>query len=437
MLPGQHAHRADASTPRAPRACRVCATQPLEVVLDLGDMPLVDRLQRAGEPPGERVPLALCRCPACGLLQTSHTPPRAEVFGDRYRYLSSCGDAVVRSAREHAQALTRDMALASRDLVLEIASNDGYQLAPFAERGIQTLGIEPTPLAARIARERGITTREAFFDEPLACTLRDEGLSPKLVIAKNVVAHVDDPVALLRGVADVLAPGGRLVIEAGYARDLIERAEFDTIYHEHQCYLTATALGDMLARAGLALTRAERIALHGGSVRVEAVHAREGDAAPVAASPRSRDTLRDEEEAIGITTDRFVAGYADRVHRQIEAIRGAVHRITRAHGPIAAYGAAAKGTVLLNTLGLTTDHIAWVADRNTHKHGLLMPGTHQPVVPTQHITERPPKALLVLAWNFAREIAGQQRDYLAAGGTLLVPLPELREITAEHVGPTD
>lgn len=418
----EHAHLA--------RPCRVCAANPLSVVLDLGEMPLVDRLQDPGEAPGPPVPLALCRCPACGLLQTSHTPPRAQVFGDRYRYLSSCGDAVVASARAHAQSLTRDMQLTPADLVLEIASNDGYQLAPFAQLGIQTLGIEPTPTAARIARQRNIETREAFFDEALAEQLRAEGVAPRLVIAKNVVAHVDDPVALLRGVARILAPGGRVVIEAGYARDLIERAEFDTIYHEHQCYLTATALADMLARAGLALTSAERIRLHGGSLRAEAMHARDVDPHQITSPPPA---LLGEEETIGVTTERFVAGYADRVQQQIEAIRTAIHRITSEHGPIAAYGAAAKGTVLLNTLGLTTEHIAWVADRNTHKHGRLMPGTHQPVVPVERITEDPPPALLVLAWNFADEIARQQRAYLEGGGRLLVPLPEVREITQSSV----
>lgn len=404
----------------------MCATEPLEIVLDLGDMPLVDRLLEPGEPPEHPVPLALCRCPRCGLLQTAHTPPRTHVFGAQYRYLSSFGDAIVRSAEQHAESLIADLRLTRDDLVLEIASNDGYQLAPFAERGIGILGIEPTPIAARIARERRIDTREAFFDEDLARSLRDEGVAPRLVIAKNVVAHVDDPIGLLRGVAHILAPGGRLAIEAGYARDLVEHAEFDTIYHEHQCYLTATAIGDMLAGAGLTVTRAERIALHGGSLRVEAMRACDVGPDQIALSP---PTLRDEEETIGITTRRFVAGYADRVHRQIDAIRTAVLRITQEHGPIAAYGAAAKGTVLLNTLGLTTDHVAWVADRNLHKHGRLMPGTHQPVVPVERIASDPPPALLLLAWNFADEIARQQHAYLERGGTLLVPLPNLRKIT--------
>lgn len=403
----------------------MCGESPLEVVLDYGPMPLVDRLAEPGEGEDPRHPLVLARCDGCGLLQAGPAPDRAEIFGERYRYLSSCGDAIVRSARAHARELIDRLALTGDDLVLEIACNDGTQLAPFAEAGVRTLGYEPAPIPAEACAARGIPVRRAFFDQRAAAALEGQGQRAALVIAKNVLAHVDDPVGLLRGVERVLDEGGLAVFEFGYARDLVERGEFDIVYHEHQCYLTVGAVRAMLERAGLALADAERIGLHGGSLRVEAARG-------VAPSARAIALLRAEEDA-GVATGAYARSFADQARAQGERIRAEVERAVAAHGPLTAYGAAAKGAVLLNHLGLDRALVARVVDRNPHKRGRLMPGTRQPVVGAEVIGQERPAVVLLLAWNFAEEVAGQQRAWLEGGGRLLVPLPEWREIGAGDV----
>jgi nucleoside-diphosphate-sugar epimerase/SAM-dependent methyltransferase len=405
--------------------CVSCGGKGLAPVLDLGLMPRSDGILRREDldRPERLVPLRLGFCAACGLAQLLETRPPGEMFGDDYVYFSSVSEDLLAHSRAHAEALIGARGLSGESLVVEIASNDGYMLKNFLDAGIGVLGIDPAAQPVKIAREKGIETINDFFGADLARrVVADRGRRADLIIANNVVAHVEDQNDLVEGLAALVAEDGVVVVEFPYVRDLIDHGEFDTIYHEHRCYFSLGAARALFARHGLHLRDAERIAIHGGSLRLTFVHSG-------GMSDRAR-ALLDEERAIGLDTVDYYRDFAARVRAFRQETRRLIGEVRAAGGRIAAYGAAAKGTILLNYLGLGASVVEYAVDRNPAKQGKFMPGVRIPIVGPDRLEADPPDVLILLPWNFRDEILRQQRDFLAAGGRILVPIPSLEMVAA-------
>ena len=399
--------------------CRSCGSRQEELILDLGDQPLANNLLGPGDidKPEPRFPLRLAVCTECWLLQITDLVPPVELFSD-YVYFSSYSESWVQHAAECSARYCNEFNLGSNSCVVEIASNDGYLLRNFAEAGIPHLGIEPAANIAEVAQANGVETRIDFFSEKLARDLVSE-CSADLILANNVFAHVPDTNDFVAGLKVLLVADGHVVMEFPYAVEMIEQVEFDTIYHEHVFYFTLTSLEPLVARHGMRITRVERTPMHGGSLRIFVRHDSHTADETVA-------VFREEEAQLGVGSPIFYGDFASRA----EVIRDQIHAQLgdlKVKGQrVAAYGAAAKGSTLLNFCGLTAADLEFVAERSQHKQGKLMPGAHIPIIPNEELANRAPEVTLLLAWNFADEILVQQSAYREAGGQFLIPIPEVR-----------
>jgi len=399
-------------------ACVSCGHAGLEPVLDLGPMPRSDGFVDPSRSRDaiDRMPLRLGFCPACSLLQLLETRPAAAMFGDDYVYLSSVSEDLLRHARDNARELIDRLGLDGTSLVVEIASNDGYMLGNFKDAGIPVLGIDPARHPARAAMDKGIETVTDFFGLDLAKALADKGKQADLIIANNVVAHVTDPNDLVAGMAALLSGSGTAVVEFPYVRDLIDTTAFDTVYHEHRCYFSLTAADTLFRRHGLHINDVRRVPIHGGSLRLYlGKDERHSDAVA---------RLLAEEERDGVTCLAYYAGFAARVAGLRRRARALIGHLKADGKRIAAYGAAAKGTIMLNYLGLTGRVIDYAVDRNPHKQGKIIPGTGIAICAPERLREDRPDCVIILPWNFKDEIMRQQQAYLASGGTFLVLVPE-------------
>jgi hypothetical protein len=403
-------------------ACRACGSTELPVVLDLGETPLANSLVRpedAGKPE-PRFPLDLAFCPACSLVQITETVPPEVLFRD-YVYFSSFSVGMVRHAEALTARLARERGLGPKSLAIEVASNDGYLLQFYKKHGIPVLGIDPARNVAKVAiEERGVPTLTEFFGLPLAQQLVAEGVRADVIHANNVLAHVADLNGFVAGFAALLKETGAAIIEVPYLGEMVPRLEFDTIYHEHLCYFSLTALTKLFARHGLEITDVEQIPLHGGSLLLTATPA----VAKVTPSARVGVFLGREERE-GIHRLAYYQDFAPRVARWRESFRGFLRDLKGSGKRIAAYGAAAKGSTLLNHAGVGTDLIDFVVDRSTVKQGLLMPGVHLPIRPPEALLQERPDAVVLLSWNFKDEILKQQAEFRRGGGRFILPVPRV------------
>jgi len=398
--------------------CRACGHATLVEILAFGNMPLSNGLLSESqlsevEP---KVPLTVVFCPACSLVQIRETVDPRVLFSPEYPYFSSVSDAWVAHCRDNAIELIESRKLGSSSCVVEIASNDGYLLRNYADHGIPVLGIDPASGPAAVARRSGIPTREEFFGREVAERLAAEGVSANVLHANNVLAHVADLTGVVDGIRILLADDGVAVIEAPYLRDLIEHCEFDTIYHEHLCYFSVTALSQLFARQGLVLADVRRLGTHGGSLRLYVQ--RKG-------SPSARvSQLLDEERALGLDRIQYYEHFATRVRSIQTALKALLESIKSRGQRIAGYAVSAKGAILLNSSGIDGQLLDYLVDRSPHKQGKAMPGVHLRVYDPARLLEPPtPDYLLLLAWNFKDEIVRQQQEYRARGGKFIVPIP--------------
>jgi len=405
-------------------ACRACGATELVPIMSLGALPLANALVEpdAASEPDQRFPLDLVVCPSCALVQITETVAPERLFA-HYLYFSSCSTTMLHHVEALVDTLVVERALNGASRVVELASNDGYLLQYFQAAGVPVLGCEPAGNVAAEAQARGIPTLRAFFGRDVAAVLHAEGRRADAVLGNNVLAHVPDLPGFAAGVALLLAPRGRAVFEFPYVADLVAGTEFDTIYHEHLCYFSLHAVQALFARAGLVLVDVERQAIHGGSLRVFFTHMEAG----VPESPAVAALLR-EEEVSGLTGEAYYRRFANQVARVRDTLVTEL-RARKASGQrLAAYGASAKGSTLMNACGIGRDLLDYVVDRSTVKQGRYTPGNHLPILPPEELERRRPDAVLLLTWNFAEEICRQQRPYLDGGGTFLVPVPALRSI---------
>lgn len=399
--------------------CRICGGKRLRTFLSLGPMPLANSFPRAEADFASEAsyPLDVAFCEDCSLVQTPDVIDPEVLFRD-YIYVSGTSESLRRHWERYASHVVDLLGLGAADLVAEVASNDGSLLRCFRERGVRTLGIEPATNIAAIAAAAGVETVNEFFDLEVAARLRRERGPAAAVVANNVFAHVDHTIDFLAGCGRLLADGGLVVIEAPYLGDLLERLEYDTIYHEHLSYFSVTALLRACDAAGLSLVRVDHQPVHGGSLRIHAGHTGRwgGHGQDVLA-------LAGRERSDGLTAlpryERFAAGVA--AHRA--ALDGLIDDLVRSGKSIAAYGAPAKGNTLLNYCGIGPDRVRFTVDRNPMKVGRFTPGTHIPVREVGHLLEAQPDYVLILAWNLAPEIMAAQAEYRERGGRFIIPVP--------------
>ena len=407
------------------RKCRFCGAPLVRTFVDLGMSPLCERILPADQLDEMEpfYPLHVRICDACLLVQLPAYVPPEEIFGE-YAYFSSYSDSWVEHARRYADATVGARGLHAESLVVELASNDGYLLQHFMAHGIRVLGIEPAANVAAVARERGIPTRIEFFGEAAARRLVAEGYRADLIVANNVYAHVPDINDFTAGMAVLLGDAGVATIEVQHLPRLIERNEFDTIYHEHFTYYTLLSAERVLAAHGLTVYDVDELPTHGGSLRLYARHA-SAEEPPV--SPKVGE-LRAWEAAAGYGTVAGYAGFSSRVEATKREILGFLID-ARSHGQsVAGYGAPGKGNTLLNYCGIREDLIAYTVDRNPYKHGRYLPGTHIPVYPPDRIAETRPDYVFILPWNLREEIVSQLGYVREWGGRFVVPVPRLEVV---------
>lgn len=414
--------------------CRSCSSSNLSLVIDLGVTPLANALLREDQldQPESVFDLAVGFCNDCSLAQLYESVPPAQLFSD-YAYFSSFSDTMIAHSKLIAGRLIEKFELQEDSLVVEVASNDGYLLQHYKAAGVPVLGIEPARNIAVVAQEKGIETITEFFCQKLAEHLVAQGRKADVIHANNVLAHVPDLNGFVSGLASLLKDTGVVVVEVPYVKDLLERTEFDTIYHEHLCYFSLTALNLLFGRNGLNIIDLEVLEIHGGSLRIYATKGGE-------VSTSVKDLLKVEQEN-GLTSFAAYDTFAKSV-TSLKLELCSMLSLLKVEGKrIAAYGAAAKGSTLLNYMSIDKQTIDFVCDRSTVKQGFYMPGVHLPIVSPAELINSQPDYVLLLTWNFAKEILEQQEKYLRCGGKFIVPIPhpEIIEYRAEitgHAGPS-
>ncbi len=402
--------------------CRACGEAALEEVLDLGAQPLANALpahpdEFAAE---RRFPLVLFACRQCGLVQLVDVID-PEVLFAHYLYVTGTSETIAAHNRRYAATVTEVLGLGEDDLVVEVASNDGSLISCFVPHGVRVLGVEPAQNIARIAEERGILTEVVFFSGTEGARLATVHGRAAAIIGNNVLAHVGDPVDFLAGAAAWLADDGRAIVEVPYLEEMLARLEYDTIYHEHLCYFSVTALLTIAERAGLRVVRVDRVPVHGGSIRTWFAPAR-----TVTEHAPEVLAIAAAEQAAGLHDPTRLREFAAAVAEHRVQLRELLTRLRAEGATIAAYGAPAKGNTLLNYCGIGTDLVAYTVDRSMLKQDRYLPGQHQPVLPPSVLLERQPDYLLILAWNFAEEIIEQQSEYHRRGGQFILPIPAPR-----------
>ncbi len=407
--------------------CRYCGTTLKQVFCDLGMAPLSnafikpEQLNRM-EP---YYPLRTYVCHECGLVQTQDFERPEKIFDDNYAYFSSYSEIWLAHAKRYSADMTARFGLNAHSQVIEVASNDGYLLQYFKQRGIPVLGIEPAANVAHVAQAAGIKTLIKFFGADTAAELANNGVQADLLSGNNVLAHVPDLNDFVAGLKILLKPQGVITMEFPHLAKLIEQVQFDTIYHEHFSYFSLITAEKIFAKHGLTLFDVEEWSTHGGSLRIFAKHSADSSK-PVS---ERVGQIKEHERALGLTGMEIYARFAGRVREGKRALLQLLIKIKRQGKSVVGYGAPAKGNTLLNYCSIGADFLDYTVDASPHKQGCLLPGTHIPVYHPGKIKETKPDYVLILPWNLRDEIVRQMAHIREWGGQFMVPIPTVRILT--------
>lgn len=406
-------------------ACRICAAPVTRNFCDLGESPLANSYL---PPDAEAIrserffPLHAFVCDRCFLVQVRAFAPPEDIFGT-YAYFSSFSSSWLEHARRYVEAMTLRMSLDANSLVTEIASNDGYLLQYFVEKGIPVLGVEPAQNVAAVAMQQGIRTETCFFGAEAARALRERYGPSDVLAANNVIAHVPDLHDFIEGMRIMLAEDGVATLEFPHLLSLIEGGLFDTIYHEHFSYFSLHALGRALEMHALAVVDLEELETHGGSLRLFVRHRAS------APQPSSRvDAFRTRERDRGLLGAPAYDAFQAVAERKRDELRGWVARLNGEKKRIVCYGAPAKGNTLLNFCGFGTPDIPYTVDKSPYKQGHVLPGSHIPVAAPDRLERERPDVILILPWNLREEIAGELAFVSRWNARLAVAMPRLRYV---------
>lgn len=401
--------------------CRFCHTHLRDVVIDLGATPLANSYispERYGEME-PYYPLKVWICSQCGLVQVEEFSSPASIFS-QYDYFSSYSDTWLEHARKYAENMRERYGISASSQVVEVASNDGYLLQYFQQAGIRVLGVEPAVNVAEVARRKGIPTETVFLGSETAQDLSREHAAD-LLIANNVLAHVPDINDFVEGLRILLKPDGLLTIEFPHVLNMIREIQFDTIYHEHFCYLSLSVVQKILAAHGLRVFHVEELPTHGGSLRVFACHN---------TSPRQEQAsvaailLKESEAHLGEAAGyRNFAATVSRI--KLDLLEFLIQ--SRREGKmVCGYGAAAKGNTLFNYTGIRPDLVTAVADRSPHKQGKYLPGSRIPIISPERLLDMQPNFVLILPWNIREEVMRQLAPIRQWGGQFVTAVPALK-----------
>jgi SAM-dependent methyltransferase len=406
-----------------PAGCRFCGTKLRYSLVDLGMSPLCESyvsLEQANQMEAF-YPLHVYVCDSCFLAQLEQYVSAKEIFSE-YAYFSSYSDSWLEHARRYTEMIVGRLGLDRRSAVMELASNDGYLLQYFVQRGIKAIGVEPAANVAAVAEKKGVPTVVKFFGRETARELAAQHGQVDLLIGNNVLAQVPDLNDFVGGMKIVLKPGGVITLEFPHLMRLMAENQFDTIYHEHFSYFSFISAEKILARHDLALFDVEELSTHGGSLRIYGRHS-EDDTKPITGRVIE---MRKREEDAGFCRMETYGRFGEQVKETKRKLLEFLIRAKREGKSVAGYGAPGKGNTLLNYCGIRTDFIDYTVDRNPYKQGKLLPGTHIPILHPDKIRETRPDYLLILPWNFKEEIMAQMSGIREWGGKFVVPIPEVR-----------
>jgi SAM-dependent methyltransferase len=402
--------------------CRFCGTKLRHIFVDLGMSPLCqthispEQLNHM-EP---FYPLRAYVCHECFLVQLDEYVAPGDIFSD-YAYFSSYSDSWVEHARLYAEKMIQRFGLGIESRVVEIASNDGYLLQHFVRNGIPVLGVEPAANVAKVAREKGIPTTVRFFGRETAADIAHETGQADLLLGNNVLAHVPSLNDFVAGMKVLLKPKGVITMEFPHLYRLMERNQFDTIYHEHFSYFSFFVVEKVFAAHGLTLFDVEELDTHGGSLRIFARHT-DNRGMPVSEKVNS---LRQRELDEGFARLDTYFAFAEQVRETKRAILEFLIGAKRARKSVVGYGAPGKGNTLLNYCGIRQDFLQYTVDRSPYKQGKFTPGTHIPILDPERIRQTRPDYVFILPWNLTQEITAQMKYIREWGGKFVVPIPNV------------
>jgi hypothetical protein len=404
--------------------CRSCGAKLGEPFLSLGNSPLSNSYLTAGQLARFEAtyPLDLFLCPSCFLVQIDVFEKAETIFDGDYAYFSSFSDSWLLHCKQYVEMMIKRFGIGASCFVVEIASNDGYLLQYFKERGIPCLGVEPALNTAQAAQRKGIDTEPAYFTAALASRMREQGRAADLIIGNNVLAHNPNINDFIAGHAILLKPSGIITMEFPHLLQMIKHVEFDTVYHEHFSYLSLHAVTLLFKRHGLVIFDVDEIPTHGGSLRIYARHAK-NEALPVL--PQVLAVLAKERDA-GLFTNAVYHDFSNRVAKVKRDLLAFLIEAKNTGKTISGYGAPAKGNTLLNYCGIRTDFIDYTVDRSPHKQGKFLPGCRIPIFSPDKIAQTKPDYLLILPWNIKDEIIAQMAHIRPWGGKFVTAIPELK-----------
>jgi hypothetical protein len=403
--------------------CRLCEAPLSYTFLNLGMSPLANSYIGADQLNAMEpfYPLHVWVCGNCFLVQLDQFETPQHIFGGEYAYFSSFSETWLEHARQYCRRMMDRLQLGVNSQVVEVASNDGYLLQFFHERGVPVLGIEPASNVAQAAREKGIPTRELFFNAVTARTLAGEGHQADLLLGNNVLAHVPDLLSFVEGLSILLKPHGVITLEFPHLLEMMSRRQFDTIYHEHFSYLSLMVVESAFRRFDLEIFSVEELSTHGGSLRIFGKHA--GDDSKT--TDESVMGIRDREHRAGLGGLHAYSSFSDSIQNVkfdlLEFLIGA----RRSGKRVAGYGAPAKGNTLLNYCGIGPELLEYTVDLSPHKQGRYLPGTLISIHPPEKILTDKPDYVLILPWNLRDEISVQMAPIRAWGGQFVVPIPSI------------